>query len=68
MTPDQRKAKAEILYGKSVRELIEIILVQEEELEEAKKFRSTLIKIRNLLTDPEERRKQGRPKSGEKII
>lgn len=68
MSPEERTARTEVLYGKSVRELIEIILSQEEEIQEAKVFRSKLIKIRNILSEPDEKRRQGRPKAGEKVI
>ena len=62
MTEEQKNAIRENLYNKSVRELVEIIISQQEELQEAKEIRSTLMKVRNLVTPKEERRPQGRPR------
>ena len=58
---EQKNALRENLMGRSVRELIDIIISQQEELQEAKEIRSTLMKVRNLVTPPELRRKPGRP-------
>lgn len=66
LTEDQKNALRENLMGRSVRELIEIIINQQEELQEAKEIRSTLMKVRNLVTPPELRRKQGRPRKDSK--
>lgn len=62
MTPEQKDALRENLLGKSVRELIEMLIQAQEEIEEAKQIRRRFMQIRNLLLEPEERRKQGRPK------
>ena len=62
MTDAQKDALRENLYNKSVRELVETILDCYDELEEAKQIRRRFMQIQNLLKDPEERRKQGRPK------
>lgn len=62
MTPDQKDALRENLLGKSVRELIEMLIQAQEEIEEAKQIRRCFMQIQNLLKDPDERRKQGRPK------
>lgn len=68
MTPEQRTALRENLYNKSVNELVETILDCYHELEEAKKLRRRFMQIRNLLLEPEERRKQGRPKKEKQDI
>lgn len=62
MTEDQKQALRENLLGKSVRELIEMLIVAQEEIEEAKKVRRRFKQIKNLLKDPEERSKPGRPR------
>lgn len=62
MTDAQKDALRENLYNKSVRELVEMLIVAQEEVEEAKQIRRRFTQIKNLLKDPEERRKQGRPK------
>lgn len=62
MTEEQKNALREMLYNKSVKELVDIIIQDQEEIQEAKQFRSIVIKVRNLVTPPEERRKPGRPR------
>ena len=62
MTDDQKNAIRETLYNKSVRELVEMLIDAQEELEEAKQLRRRMMQIRNLVLDPDERRKPGRPK------
>lgn len=62
LTEDQKNALRESLYSKSVRELIELIIDQQEELQEAKTLRSRVMKIRNLVLEPGERNKPGRPR------
>ena len=62
MTEEQKNAVRENLMNKSVRELISIILEQQEEVEEAKTIRRRFMQIRNLVLEPEERRRQGRPR------
>lgn len=56
------------LMAKPVSELCQMIVSLEEENERLKEYRSKLIKIRNILTPEDERRKQGRPKKGEEVI
>lgn len=53
------------LLGKSVTELCQMIIQLESDNERLKEYRSKLIKIRNLVTPEEERRKQGRPRKEE---
>lgn len=62
MTPEQKNSLREVLYNKSVRELVELIIEMHEEVEESKLLRRRFMQIRNLVLDPEERRKPGRPK------
>ena len=62
MTPEQREAIRANLFNKSVNELVETILDCYDELEEAKQIRRRFAQIKNLLKDPEERKKPGRPK------
>lgn len=62
MTEEQKNAVRENLMNKSVRELITIIIEQQEEVEEAKTIRRRFMQIRNLVLEPEERRRQGRPR------
>ena len=54
MTPDQKEALRENLLGKSVRELIEMLIAAQEEIEEAKQIRRRFMQIRNLLLEPGE--------------
>lgn len=68
MTPEQREALREHLYGKSVRELVEAILDCYDELEEAKQIRRRMMQIRNLVLEPGERRKPGRPSKKENPV
>lgn len=68
LSEDQKNALRENLYGKSVRELVEYIIQAQEELQEAKEIRRRLIQIRNLATDPKDRRSVGRPKKGEQVV
>lgn len=62
MTEEQKNAVRENLLNKSVRELINIIIEQQEEVEEAKTIRRRFLQVRNLVLEPEERRRQGRPR------
>lgn len=62
MTPDQKNALRENLMGKSVRELINIIIEQQEDIEEARQIRRRFAQIQNLLKDPDQRSKPGRPR------
>lgn len=62
LSEEQKNALRETLYNKSVRELVEMLIVAQEELEEAKQIRRRFSQIKNLLKDPEERSKPGRPK------
>lgn len=61
MTDEQKNALRENLLGKSVRELIEIIINSQEEVEEAKQLRRRFMQVRNLLLDPDQRKRPGRP-------
>jgi hypothetical protein len=56
------------LMAKPVTELCQMIVSLEAENERLRDYRAKLIKIRNILTPEEERRKQGRPKKGEEVI
>lgn len=56
------------LLAKPVTELCQMIISLQEENEKLKDYRSKLIKIKNIITPEEERRKQGRPKKGEEVI
>lgn len=62
MTEEQKNALRENLLNRSVGELISIIIEQREEVEEAKSLRRRFMQIRNLILEPEERRRQGRPR------
>ena len=68
MTPEQRTAIRLNLYNKSVKELVETILDCYDELEEAKQIRRRFKQIQNLLLDPEDRKKPGRPKKEKQDI
>lgn len=61
MTPEEKNTLREILLGKSVKELIEMLVDAQEELQEAKQIRRRFSQIKNLLKDPEERNRPGRP-------
>ena len=62
---EKRAAKRAQLYEKSVKELVDLILFQEEEIEKAKVWRSKLIKIKNIVATEGEKRRQGRPSKDE---
>ena len=62
LSEEQKNSLREVLYNKSVRELVELIIEMQEEVEESKLLRRRFMQIRNLVLDPEERRKPGRPK------
>ena len=62
MTPEEKNTLREALLGKSVKELIEMLVDAQEELQEAKQIRRRFKQIQNLLRDPDERAKPGRPK------
>lgn len=62
MTEEQKSALREQLYGKSVRELVEMIIEAQDELLEAKSIRRRMKQIENLCKDPDKRNKPGRPK------
>lgn len=62
MTPEEKNTLREILLGKSVKELIEMLVDAQEELQEAKQIRRRFNQIQNLLKDPQDRKKPGRPK------
>lgn len=62
MTDAEKNALRESLMGKSVRELIEMLIVAQEEVEEAKQIRRRFKQIVNLCLEPEQRAKPGRPR------
>ena len=61
LSDEQKNALRETLYNKSIRELVEMLIAMQEEVDEAKQIRRRFKQIQNLLKDPEERRKPGRP-------
>ena len=61
LSEEQKHTMREALMSKSVRELINIIIEQQEDIEEAKQIKRRFSQIQNLLKDPEYRRKPGRP-------
>lgn len=63
MTEEQKNEIRQVLYNKSVRELIEMIIVMQDEVEEAKKIRRRFMQIRNLVLEPAERSRPGRPRT-----
>lgn len=65
MTSEHKQALTEALMKKTVGELINIIILQEEQLESAKILRRRMVQIRNIVLDPEERRRPGRPLKNE---
>lgn len=62
LTDAQKDALRENLLGKSVRELIEMLIQAQEDIEEAKQIRRRFAQIQNLLKDPDQRSKPGRPR------
>ena len=66
MTEEQKNARREYYYSKSIKELVEMLIEAEDELTEARSLRRRLIQIRNLALDPEERSKPGRPRKDER--
>ena len=62
LSEEQKHAMREALMSKSVRELINIIIEQQEDIEAARQIRRRFMQIRNLLLDPEERQRPGRPR------
>lgn len=62
LTDAQKDALRENLLGKSVRELIEMLIEAQEEIDEAKQIRRRFVQIKNLLKEPEDRNKPGRPR------
>ena len=62
MTPEQKDALRENLLSKSVRELIEMLIQAQDEIDEAKQIRRRFAQIQNLLKDPDQRSKPGRPR------
>lgn len=61
LSEEQKNALRETLYNKSIRELVEMLIAMQEEVDEAKQIRRRFKQIQNLLKDPEERRRPGRP-------
>lgn len=60
MTMNQERVDQ--LLGKPVKDLVEMIIRYEEELDVMKDYRKRLVQIRNIATDPDERRPKGRPR------
>lgn len=65
MTEEQKNARREYYYSKSIKELVEMLIEAEDELTEAKSLRRRLMQIANLCKDPKDRRPPGRPKKNE---
>ena len=65
---EQKRARREVLYSKTINELVEYIISMEEEVLETKQYRARLMKIRNIVLEPEERRKPGRPHKDDKVL
>lgn len=62
MTQEERNTRYQKLMTQPVGVLIEHIIRLEEENEKTRELRKRLMQIRNLATDPGERRPIGRPK------
>lgn len=62
MTTEEKNERYQKLMTQPIRVLIEHILRLEEENEKTRDYRRRLMQIRNLATDPGERRPIGRPK------
>lgn len=62
MTQEERNTRYQKLMTQPVGVLIEHIIRLEEENEKTRELRRRLMQIRNLATDPGERRPIGRPK------
>ncbi len=62
MTQEERNERYQKLMTQPIRVLIEHILRLEEENEKTRDYRRRLMQIRNIATDPGERRPIGRPK------
>lgn len=56
------------LYEKSIADLIDMIIRYEQEIENTKVYRATLVRIKSMLTPPDERRGKGRPAKGEEVL
>lgn len=65
---ERRNTRMEQLYNKPVTELVRMIIALEEENEKWKEYRSMVMRIRNIVTPKEERRRQGRPSKTEEVI
>lgn len=62
MTDEYKELLRKSLMDKSINELVDMVIKQQEEVLEARAFRKTIMQVRNLVTPPAERRPQGRPK------
>lgn len=62
MTPEERQKRIAQLYQMPVNVLIELVVKLEEDVAETRDLRKRISAIRNLATDPEERRGKGRPR------
>ena len=65
MTNQERDERYQKLMGMPVSVLIETIIKLEEQVALTKEYRKRLLQIRNLATDPGERRRVGRPSNKE---
>ena len=62
MTTEERNKRREQLMALPMNVLIELIIKLEEENKPARELRRRLLQIRNIATDPGERRPIGRPR------
>ena len=62
MTQEEKQERYKKLMAQPIGVLIEHIIRLEEENEKTREYRKRLMQIRNLSTDPGERRPIGRPK------
>lgn len=65
---DEIEKRMDDLYNKPVSELIRMVIELQDEVEKLRVYRKKLIKVRNLVVNDDERRRQGRPRKGEEII
>lgn len=63
MTIEERQKRTAQLYAMPVNVLIELVIKLEEDNKAVRELRRRLNMIRNIATDPDERRGRGRPSS-----
>ena len=61
MTDEYKELLRKSLMDKSINELVDMVIKQQDEILEARAFRKTIMQVRNLVTPPELRKKPGRP-------